>query len=529
MRREERPANNPRPIRCAIYTRKSTEENLDSEFNSLDAQREAAEAYITSQRHEGWVALPARYDDGGFSGGTLERPGLQHLLEDVEAGLVDCVVVYKVDRLSRSLLDFARIVEAFDRREVSFVSVTQQFNTTTSMGRLTLNILLSFAQFEREIIGERIRDKVAATKRKGKYCGGMPVLGYDVDRDRKRLVVNEEEARLVRHVFARFIQTGSTTLLAQELNAQGHTTKSWVTKAGTLHAGRPWSKADIYRVLNNPLYIGEVTHKGERFPGEHDAIVPMHLWEEAHAILARNYRARAAQTRAETPALLRGILHCGHCHCAMGPTFTKRRGKLYRYYLCVHASKNGYGSCPTKTLAAAEVEQAVIDQLRGIFRSPEVVARTFRAAQQQMTEHLDHLSRRRADAELALQALKEEAGRLVVANDDEGASLPIARRLGELRGLIEEQEQTLERVTAQMRQAEQATFTEQEVVEALSSLDPVWEELFPDEQARILHLLVERVDIHPEGAEVRIRADGLRSLVAELRDGATARSREVTR
>lgn len=529
MRREERPVNNPRPVRCAIYTRKSTEENLDNDFNSLDAQREAAEAYIASQRHEGWVALPARYDDGGFSGGSLERPALQRLLEDMEASLIDCVVVYKVDRLSRSLLDFAKIIEAFDRKEVSFVSVTQQFNTTTSMGRLTLNILLSFAQFEREIIGERIRDKVAATKRKGKYCGGMPVLGYDVDRERKRLVVNEEEARLVRHVFTRFVRSGSTTLLAQELNAEGSITKSWVTKTGKLHAGRPWNKADIYRLLNNPLYIGDVTHKGERFPGEHEAIVPLHLWDESHAILARNYRARAVRTRAKTAALLRGILHCGHCHCAMGPTFTKRRGKLYRYYLCVHASKNGHNSCPIKTLAAAEVEQAVVDQLRGIFRSPEVVASTFRAAQQQLTDHLEQLSRRRTDADLALQALKEEARRLVAANGDQGASLPIARRLGELRGLIEGQEQTLETVSMQMHQAQQVAFTEQEVLAALSSLDPLWEQLFPDEQARILHLLVERVDIHPEGAEVRIRADGLRSLVAELRDSGRNQLQEVMR
>ncbi len=218
---------------CAAYTRTSTEEGLDSEFNSLDAQRESAEAYIASQKHEGWVASPTRYDDAGYSGGTLERPALQRLLEDVEAGRIGCVVVYKVDRISRSLLDFARLMEIFDRHGVSFVSVTQQFNTTTSMGRLVLNILLSFAQFEREIIGERIRDKVAATKKKGKYCGGPPVLGYDVDRERKRLVVNSAEAELVRHIFEDFVRAGSTTALARELNDRGCVTKSWTTKKGT--------------------------------------------------------------------------------------------------------------------------------------------------------------------------------------------------------------------------------------------------------------------------------------------------------
>ena len=510
-------------VRCAIYTRKSTDENLDAEFNSLDAQRESAEAYIASQRHEGWVALPAHYDDGGFSGGSLERPGLRRLLDDVEADRIDCVVVYKVDRLSRSLLDFARIIEIFDRRNVSFVSITQQFNTTTSMGRLVLNILLSFAQFEREIIGERIRDKVAATKRKGKYCGGMPVLGYDADRERKRLVVNPVEAELVRHVFTRFVQTGSTADLAKELNAAGFTTKSWVTKSERLHAGTPWHKMHVYRILNNPIYIAEVSHKGKRYPGEHEAIVPRPLWDQAHAILARNYRARGVETRTKTPALLRGILRCAHCGCAMGPTYTKRRGKSYRYYLCVHASKHGPDTCPTRTLAAGEIEGVVVEHLRGVFRTPELVAAAIRSAQEQMTLHVDQLSRRRADAELTLQALKEETGRLMAAE----ASLPISNRLGELRGLMEEQEQVLESVRGEMDTAALASFTEQEAIAALSALDPVWEHLFPDEQERIVRLLVDRVEVRPDGAEVHVRADGMRSLVDELRESATARTQEV--
>ena len=361
-------------VRCAIYTRKSTDENLDAEFNSLDAQREAGEAYVASQRHEGWVALPSRYDDGGFSGGNLERPGLQRLLEGVEAGRIDCVVVYKVDRLSRSLLDFARLIEVFDQRSVSFVSITQQFNTTTSMGRLVLNILLSFAQFEREIIGERIRDKVAATKRKGMYTGGPPVLGYDVDRERKRLVVNPEEAELVRHIFARFLDTGCITQLTQELNAQGSVTKSWTTKKGLTRAGKPWNKGYIYRLLNNPLYLGEVSHKQERYPGEHEAIVPRELWGRAHVILAKRYRARGARLRTQGPALLRGIIRCAHCDCAMGPVFTRRRGRVYRYYLCQHASRNGHRTCPTRSLSAGEIEGVVVEQLRRLLRSPQMLA-----------------------------------------------------------------------------------------------------------------------------------------------------------
>lgn len=363
-----------RPVRCAIYTRKSTDEGLDSEFNSLDAQREAAEAYILSQRQERWVALPDHYDDGGYSGGDLERPGLQRLLEEVEAGRIDCVLVYKVDRLSRSLLDFARLIEIFDRRHVSFVSITQQFNTTTSMGRLVLNILLSFAQFEREIIGERIRDKVAATKRKGKYTGGPPVLGYDVDRGRKRLVVNPEEAELVRHIFVRFLDTGCITDLVGELNAQGYATKSWTTKQGVTRAGKPWNKGYVYRLLNNPLYLGEVSHKQERYPGEHEAIVSSELWERVHVILAKRYRARGERLRTQGPALLRGIIRCAHCDCAMGPVFTRRRGRCYRYYLCLHASRNGHRACPTRSLSAGEIEGVVVEQLRRLLRSPQLLA-----------------------------------------------------------------------------------------------------------------------------------------------------------
>ena len=444
-----------RKVRCAIYTRKSTEENLDSEFNSLDAQREAAVAYIASQRQEGWIALPDRYDDGGYSGGTMERPALQRLLDDVQAGRVDCVVVYKVDRLSRSLLDFTRIIELFERHNVSFVSVTQQFNTTSSMGRLTLNMLLSFAQFEREVTAERIRDKVAATKRKGKYCGGMPVLGYDVDRERKRLVVNAKEAELVRHVFGRFVQIGSTTELAKELNGAGYRTKSWTTKAGQFRPGSLWNKDHIYHLLNNPLYLGEVSHKGNRYPGEHEAIVSRDLWDKAHAILDTNYRARAVRTRARTAALLRGIIRCAHCNCAMGPTFSNRRGKLHRYYLCVDASKNGYDSCPTRTLSAREIEGVVISQLRAVLRTPELLAQTYREARAQADE----------------QAIQCE------------------------------------------------TFSERDVVEALCSLDPIWDNLFPDEQERIVQLLVKQVDVYPGRAELRIRAEGLAALVAELREG----------
>jgi DNA invertase Pin-like site-specific DNA recombinase len=269
-----------RTVRCAVYTRKSTEEGLDQEFNSLQAQREAAEAYIKSQRHLGWTLLSHPYDDGGFTGGNIERPALKRLLEDIEAHRVDCVMVYKVDRPSRSLLDFARLMDLFDQRSVSFVSVTQQFNTTTSLGRLTLNILLSFAQFEREIIGERTRDKMSAARRKGKWVGGMPVLGYDVDPRGGRLIVNEGEAARVREIFRLYAKYRSLAATVAELQRRHWTTKSWTTKHGSRHAGSEFDKATLLRLLTNAIYIGKVEHKGTIYPGEQAAIIEPELWEE---------------------------------------------------------------------------------------------------------------------------------------------------------------------------------------------------------------------------------------------------------
>src|SRR5712692_4443797 len=277
-------------VRCAIYTRKSTEEGLDQEFNSLHAQREAGEAYIKSQKHLGWTLVSTHYDDGGFTGGNLDRPALQQLLEDIDAHHIDCVVVYKVDRLSRSLLDFARLVDRFDQRAVSFVSVTQQFNTTTSLGRLTLNILLSFAQFEREIIGERTRDKMSAARRKGKWVGGTPVLGYDVDRAGGRLIVNEKESRRVRHVFALFVPHRSLSAVVAELAKLRWKTKSWKSQNGRAHAGRAFAKVSLRRLLTNAVYAGQVEHRGEIYAGEHESIIEPSVWQEVNAELRAGRR-----------------------------------------------------------------------------------------------------------------------------------------------------------------------------------------------------------------------------------------------
>ena len=358
--------------RCAIYTRKSSEEGLDMEFNSLDAQREACEAYVASQRSEGWVATRERYDDGGFSGGNLERPGLKQLLADIDDGLIDVVVVYKIDRLSRSLMDFSKLVEIFDRNGVTFVSVTQSFNTTTSMGRLTLNILLSFAQFEREVIGERIRDKVAASRKRGIWMGGYVPLGYDVQ-DRK-LLVNDPEATSVRRIFERFVELGSATVLARELRRDG-----FRNKQGTLI-----DKGYLYRLLNNRVYRGEAVHKGKAYPGEHDAIIDNDLWDRAHAILQESPRKRANNSRSRTPALLKGLIF-SDTGAAMTPTSTRKGAKLYRYYVSMDVIRNretGEETAPMR-LAAGMVEDAVVTEVRRILQTPEVVTKVITALNQQ--------------------------------------------------------------------------------------------------------------------------------------------------
>ena len=354
--------NVPRPqIRCAVYTRKSSEEGLDQSFNSLDAQREACEAYILSQKHEGWRALACRYDDGGFSGGTMERPGLKQLLSDIAAGRVDTVVVYKVDRLTRSLADFAKIVESFDGKGVSFVSVTQQFNTTTSMGRLTLNVLLSFAQFEREVTGERIRDKVAASKRKGMWMGGLVPLGYD--RGNRELVLNESEAEQVREIFRQYLRLGSVFDLQQYLQTTHIRSKRWVSSTGRVWGGCVLSRGTLYHLLNSKLYIGKTVHKGKVHEGLHPRIIEQDLWDQVAA------RLKSAQVRRHRPhnlpsrRLLTGLLFTDAGERYV-PTHCSKKGRRYFYYTCATAV------AAVARLPAPGLEAVVVARIQGLLRDP---------------------------------------------------------------------------------------------------------------------------------------------------------------
>jgi site-specific DNA recombinase len=367
------PSNSPvkRSLRCAIYTRKSTEEGLEKEFNSLDAQREAAEAFIKSQAHENWTCLRQRYDDGGFSGGTIERPALAQLLADIQAGGIDIVVTYKVDRLSRSLLDFARLMAVFDQHGVSFVAVTQQFNTATSMGRLILNVLLSFAQFEREIIGERTRDKIAAARRRGKWAGMLPPLGYTVDHHSLKLHIDEAEAQRVRAIFNLYLERQALLPVVEELEQRGWTTKRWQTRHGNFRGGRPFTKTSLYRLLTHPAYIGQVRYKNELHKGEHPAIMEPSLWQQVQDVLRHNGPGWCNGLRVPSGALLGGLLRCQPCGMAMTPTYASRRSAIrYRYYTCLTASKRGRRHCPSKSISAPAIEQFVAQQLQGLANAP---------------------------------------------------------------------------------------------------------------------------------------------------------------
>ena len=501
------PRSQPATVRCAIYTRKSTEEGLEQEFNSLDAQREAAQAYIQSQAGEGWVAVPEAYDDGGYSGGNTDRPALQRLLADIQAGRIDVVLVYKVDRLSRSLLDFGRLMELFEQHRVAFVAVTQQINSSSSMGRLMLNVLLSFAQFEREIISERTRDKIAAARRKGKWSGGQPVLGYDLDPQGGKLVVNPAEAERVRQIFELYRDRRSITDVLQELDRRGWHSKAWVTKKGQSRGGEPFDKARLHRLLTNVVYHGQLRYKDEVHAGEQQAIIRPELWNAVQALLQQNGRTGGSEVRNQFGALLKGLLRCKSCGCAMTPSHATRNGKVrYRYYVCGRAQKRGWHHCPAPSIPAPPIEEFVVQQIRRIGQDPVLRDATLAELQRQTAEHQQTLERElrlvekdlfRWGAEirdLAIQAGAYEPGSPGLARL---ADLQERVRLGTQRhrDLAEQQQRTLGN----------AEVSQEELSAALAQFDPVWDQLTLREQTRVIGLLIETVEYDGEHEKVLIR------------------------
>jgi len=505
-------------VRCAIYTRKSTEEGLEQEFNSLDAQRESAEAFIRSQAHEGWTCLPQRYDDGGFTGGNMERPALQRLLADIGAGKIDLVVCYKVDRLSRSLLDFAKMMETFERHGASFVSVTQQFNTATSMGRLVLHVLLSFAQFEREIIAERTRDKVAATRRKGKWAGGTPLLGFDLDPRGGRLLVNDDEAARVQAIFALYLEYQALLPLVQELERRGWVGKRWQTRKGRTRGGAPFTKTSLYRLLTNVVYAGKVRYKDEVHDGEQPALLDADTFGRVQALLRCHGPALGAPCTNRFSSLLKGLLRCVPCDCAMTPAHTTRKGsQRYRYYVCSGAQKRGWQTCPSKSIPAAQIEQLVVGQIQQMGRDPQVLHDVLAQVRQQDDARLAEMEAERAGLERDLVRGQGEARRLlgeIGAGESNGR---VVSRLADLQERVGQVEQRIARLRSQMEAVQQERLDEAEATQALAGLDSAWETMTLAEQAQIVGLLVSRVDYDGSRGKVAITFHplGLKTLAGD--------------
>ncbi len=494
----------PAVVRVAIYTRKSTEEGLDQEFNSLDAQRGAVESYVASQRGEGWVVLPERYDDGGFTGANTDRPAFQRLMADIEAGKIDVLAVYKIDRLSRSLVDFSRIMEILERRQVSFVSVTQRFDTSSSMGQLMLNILMSFAQFERQVISERTRDKIGATRRKGLWTGGPTPLGYDIKE--KKLVVNVSEADEVREIFRRFLNLGSIMELVGELRSRGARVKCG--KRG------PYDKTSARHLLTNPTYIGKVRSGGALYPGVHEPIVDEATWDAVQKLLSNPDRAYRAPT-GKTAAVLRGLLFCGTCGSLMSPHFSQKRGRRYHSYVCRKYEKQGASACPGSRVPMAEIERVVVERIRAIGKDPGLVGETIEAARRELKERRPALEAELAGFEKEKAALDSERRNLLDAVSKNGSgSSGLLGRLGEVEGKLAKTSRRLDEVRAELRSIDGQAIDEADLRKALARFDPVWGELLPAEKARVMQLLIESVKYDARAGEIEIvfRPGGIKSL-----------------
>jgi site-specific DNA recombinase len=492
------------PVRCAIYTRKSTSEGLDSDFNTLDAQREAAEHYVRSQAAEGWVVLPEHYDDGGFTGGNIERPALTRLLDGIERGEVDVVVVYKVDRLSRSLLDFARLMERFDRQQVGFVSITQHFDTSTSMGRLILNVLLSFAQFERELISERTRDKIAAARRRGKWTGGPVVLGYQVSADGRGLEIVPGEAEVVRAAFELYEKTLSIGATAKRLNLRGYCQKKRTRKDGTTKGGRPFDKDVVHRLLRNPIYAGKVRVGEQLFAGEHDAIVPLVQFERLNALLASRSTGRGKR-KGRPEYLLTGVLRCLPCDAAMSTSVAAGRGgKRYRYYRCRKELHQG-SHCSTGLLVADEIESAVIAQLKELARTGDLKRQVLVELARGEASG-DGLRAQRERLQGRVAELNAEAKRLLGAfSETHAGGKLLAQRLGEIESDLAVVQHALGETDRHLRLVADAQHDSQQMVLLLHDFDALWDVLVVEERRELLHALIAEVGVDPQDGVLRIK------------------------
>jgi site-specific DNA recombinase len=491
----------PTTVRCAIYTRKSTEEGLNQDFNSLDAQRDSGEAYVRSQTGEGWTLLSDQYDDGGFTGANMDRPALRRLLADVQAKKVDCIVVYKVDRLSRSIRDFGKIMEILEKHGAMFVSVTQQFNTTTSLGRLTLNILLSFAQFEREIISERTRDKQILARKRGKWTGGHLPLGYDLEDG--RLIVNEWEAARVRQIFEWYLEGQAVHGIVAKCEGLGWQHKQWATKEGKTFGGHPMRKCHIYTMLANPLYAARIRAADEIVAATHPRIVDDNTFDLVQQKLKENTRNPGGEHRHKLEALLRGLLYCSCCGSAMSPSYSSSKNRRYRYYVCLRTIQKKGDGCTTRAVSAPMVEEAVIESVRRFAMTPEVVEATARVARQRLTEEL---GRHREELKAVNVRVRNAKSQLVRAKNLE------ADRETSLREIVTSGEAKAEALRSAVERGERLRFDDRMVRQHLVTFDDVWKTMTIEQQAGLLRHLIERVGYDARGDKVKVtyNSNGIR-------------------
>ena len=473
-------------VRCAIYTRKSSDEGLGQDFNSLDAQRESGEAFIASHKGEGWVCLPGRYDDGGYSGGTMERPGMKRLLEDIERGEIDIVVIYKLDRLTRSIRDFGRIMESFEAQGVAIAAVTQSINSSDSMGRLMVNVLMSFAQFERELASERTRDKIAASRKKGIWTGGRPVLGYDFADS--KLVVNEEEAKQVRQIFGWYIECQSLRGLLSRLQAESVTNKRWTTADGKVCGGKPYTLSTVAWLLSNILYIGRVPHKDTSYEGQHEAIVELKVFQRVQEILQENRACGASLRQNKFGGLIKGLLTCGGCGCAMVHTSTNKaapggNGKImYRYYTCRSPALIGKRRCKAGTIPAEQIESFVVDRVREELERRNVAGLVFEQLRNEAELRVRDLESLLAVAmaDLADAELERDA----IAADEFG--------------------ERVRNIRHELNEAREALPTRSVIEEGIAEFEGLWRNLSPKERATLIAQFVRSVRFDANAGEVEI-------------------------
>ncbi len=480
-------------VRCAIYTRKSTEEGLGQDFNSLDAQRDSGEAYIRSQASEGWTLLPDQYDDGGYTGANMERPAIRRLLADVQAKKVDCVLVYKVDRLSRSIRDFAKIMEVLDKHGTTFVSVTQQFNTTTSLGRLTLNILLSFAQFEREIISDRTRDKQVLARKRGRWTGGHLPLGYDLEAG--CLVVNAEEADRVRQIFEWYLDGQTVYGIVAKCGDLGWHNKQWTTKDGKLYGGHPMGKCHVYTMLANPLYAARIRAEAEIVAANHPRTVDDRTFDLVQEKLKENTRNPGTEHRPKMESLLRGLLYCACCGSAMSPSYSSSRDRRYRYYVCLRASQRKLDGCTTRAVSAPVVEEAVVESVRHFVLAPEVVEAAARAARERLTEELDLCREELKAVNVRVRNAKSQLVRATAMDATREAALRELIAVGEVRA---------EKLRKAVARGERLRLDDGTVRQRLGNFDEVWKTMTIEQQCHLLRQLVERVGYDARGDKVKV-------------------------